>query len=252
MNDSYFKRTSRPTVISLFTHSWWLFSSKPAFFTLLAFAAFLPTQLSNAIFALTLRSSPDLAGIFLWLNMTLSFALLQLAMAALVYSAYAALRGRTDSLNTALTAVFNRLGTLIVISIILGICGPLIQMALMRTVFSVIAPSQDLYLFLNTILRSLIKAFTVAVIPICIIEGRGAIDSVTAGIQLTASHVLTIFILVVIVGQLAGGVNNLIESYLPGRINNSLLSLHIIAFPVSAFFVAFEYVMYTVIYMDLR
>lgn len=237
---------ARPTALSIAKHSWWLFKSRALTFFALALAAYLPSLLIT-IWSISLRSKGLMIGIGLVPAVLMTFF-----VSFLVYSAHNAVEGKYESPGQVAEAVFRRLWSLLLLGLLIGICTFILNMAASRLIQLLLVPDIKIYIFSTMTISILVGSVFAASVPICLIEKRGGLSSLLGGLELIKSHLATILILVAAVNLLDYLIRYLIEAFLPGRIGGGGITFHVLSLLTTALFLALEYVMFTVVYYDLR
>ena len=233
-----------PTPKSLALHSWRLFTARPLTFFLLACAAYLP----GMIFTYLSMSPGGLPIYSFWAYIILPLALMQIFLAALVCAADSAAGNKIFSFETIMSPVISRLVDLLLILIITALIFWTLNFILGKIFLAVIKPDPSFFIFFRKLLTALLETFFCAALPLCLIKHRGALASLKDSVKLTYQHAMAIFILLAILNLGETLIQSLagmfaFRAFPPG--------FHLPSLMVSALFLAFKYVMFTVIYYDL-
>lgn len=236
----------KPTIRSIAVHTWWLFSARPGTFFMLAFAAYLPV----AVFPSLIRySAPDGPHA---LSLRLAFVAIgvvtQFLAAILICAAHNTIVGKDNTLGSMLNPVLRRWAPLLLMFVVQSLIFSLIYVLATELLMSFLIPRISLVIICNILLGSFLGAAFSVSIPLCLIGEKGAIASLKNSPTFIKGHFFKIFILVALISLAGYYLQYMITTFLPGQL---FFNIHLAALPVAALFMAFEYVMFTVIYYDL-
>ena len=176
-----------------------------------------------AIFVFVFQST---AGIILGVFAALIFGLA--IQGAIAYAVYQGLKGNVASIGDALRLGMSRIGTIILATILVGLCVGL----------------GTLLLFIPGIIITCMLAVT---IQACVIERLGATESLGRSADLTNGYRLKIFCLVLLLYIGTAILNGLCQSIFGASVTGEIFS-----FLISLAVTSFSSVMYATIYYDLR
>jgi uncharacterized membrane protein len=216
----------------IFTRSWAIYAANFLMFTLVAIVAGLPNQLGGDF-----ESGAGVArSIIVFI---ISVILYFVGQAVILYGAFQAMRGRPVMIGDAVGRAFSRFFSLLGISILVG--------------FGVAIG------FMLLVVPGIILALRWAVaVPACVVENKGALESMRRSAELTKGHRWKIFgiwvliaIVAIVVLSIAGALAGLGVVAAPQGLGRVVLA-GVISLILTAIVTAYSYVLNTMIYHDLR
>lgn len=240
-------KPTKPTIKSIAAHSWWVFAARPAAFLTLAFLSHLPTVIYFT-FLHYFSPEPNLLAIGTACFVVAGIAAQYLA-AILILAAHNTIEGQEDAIGAMLGPVLSRWAPLLLVFIVMGICIPLVTSLGSMFIISLYGSKVVLLTFYSTLSQAFMAAIFAVSIPLCLIGGQSAKDSLTGGVALMKGYLFKICLLIAAINLVASYSHHFITIYLPGLLAPNI---HLAALPVAIFILAFKYVMYATIYYDLK
>lgn len=222
------------TVGSVLSRAMSTLFKKPALFIGLTLVALVPAVIIVAIIMLAMAGSGSPAMIIVGalLGLIISWILTLVLQGAISYGVFRVLRNEDIGFGNALGRGFASIGTLLPLSVIVGICI-------------------GIGYILLVIPGIIISCILAVVVPVCVVERRGVSECMSRSAELTKGNRLKIFGLFLIVGVVIWVINNLIVPAIGAAVPSSIVII-IISIILVTIPQAYQNVMTAIIYYDLR
>lgn len=233
-NEAVVQNATEFTVGSVLSRTMSVLLKKPILFIVLTLIGLIPATIIVGLLMLSaLKSeSPGMVIFFGLLGAIISWILALILQAAVAYGVFKVLHGENAGFGSALGRGFASAGTLLPLSIIVGICVGV----------------GYLLLIIPGIIISCILA---VVVPVCVVEKRGVFECMGRSAELTKGNRLKVFAVFFIVGLVILIINKLIMPAiviaLPGSLMTAIISIILLVIPQT-----YQSVMTSIIYYDLR
>lgn len=233
-NEAFVQSATEFTVGSVLSRTMSVLLKKPVLFIVLTLIALIPATIIVGLLMVPAVHSGSV-GMFLFfglLGAIISWILALILQAAVADGVFRVLHGENAGFAGALGRGFASVGTLLPLSIIVGICV-------------------GVGYILLVIPGIIISCILAVVVPICVVERRGVFECMSRSAELTKGNRLKVFAVFFIVGVVVLIINKFIMPAiviaLPGSIMTAIISIILLVIPQT-----YQSVMTSIIYYDLR
>lgn len=233
-NETFVQSAVEFTVGSVLSRTMSVLFKKPVLFIILTLIALIPSTIIVALLLLPAANSGNVGTILFvgLLGIIITWVLALILQGAIAYGVFKVLRGEKAGFGNSLGRGLASLGTLVLLSIIVGVCI-------------------GVGYILLVIPGIIISCILAVVVPVCVVEKRGVFECMGRSAELTKGNRLKIFAVFLIVGIIILIINKLIMPSiaiaLPGTVITSIIGIILVVIPQT-----YQNVMTAIIYYDLR
>lgn len=233
-NETVVQSATEFTVGSVLSRTMSVLFKKPVLFIVLTLIALIPATVIVALLLLSVAhsGSPGMIIFVGLLGAIISWVLALILQGAVAYGVLRVLHGENVGFGSALGRGFASAGTLLLLSIVVGICI-------------------GVGYILLVIPGIIISCILAVVVPVCVVEKRGVFECMGRSAELTKGNRLKVFALFFIVGLVILIIDRLIMPpivvALSGSIMTVIISIILVIIPQT-----YQSVMTSIIYYDLR